>query len=94
MAQQIQKLTDEQIQKLVEFQNGLNETIFNIGRTNIRKKQVEEELDSTSDLLESLQNQYDNINNTYSDYLVELEKIYPSGEIDLKDGTVTFEVSE
>lgn len=94
MAQQIQKLTDEQIQKLTEFQNGLNETIFNIGRTSVRERIVKEEMDSVKQLLESLQSQYDEINTNYSNYLEELEKIYPNGEVDLKDGTVTFESAE
>jgi len=94
MAQKIQQLTGEQIDKLRSFQELLNESVFNIGRMTIREKSLTEELRKIKNSIEELKNQYEGINNDFTNYLAEMDAIYPNGEVDLKEGTVTYEFAE
>jgi chromosome segregation ATPase len=94
MAQKIEKLSEEQLTKLSDFQNKINETLFDIGRTSVRERFLKEEAQKIQQSLESLQNQYDDMNTKYGEYLAELDKIYPNGEVDLNEGTVYFESAE
>jgi chromosome segregation ATPase len=94
MAQKIEKLSEEQLTKLSDFQNKINETLFDIGRVSVRERFLKEEAKKVQESLESLQNQYDDMNNKYGEYLAELDKIYPNGEVDLNEGTVYFESAE
>lgn len=94
MAQKIEKLSEEQLSKLSDFQNKINETLFDIGRVSVRERFLKEEAQKIQQSLESLQNQYDDMNTKYGEYLAELDKIYPNGEVDLNEGTVYFESAE
>lgn len=94
MAQKIEKLTDEQMDKLKGYQDLINEATFNIGRMTIREGIVKQELDRVHEVLKELKNQYDSVNTSYTEYLGELDKIYPNGEVDLKEGTVIYESAE
>lgn len=94
MAQKIEKLTDEHLDKLKEFQDLINEITFNIGRLTIREGIVKQELDRVHEALTELKTQYDGVNTNYTQYLEELDTIYPNGEVDLKEGTVIYESAE
>lgn len=94
MAQKTEKLTNEQLDKLAGYQNLINESIFNIGRITIREGVVKQELERVQEALKELKNQYDSVNTSYTQYLEELDKIYPNGEVDLKEGTVIYESAE
>ena len=94
MAQKTEKLTDEQIDRLRGYQDLINEATFNIGRMTIREGLVKQELDKIHGALIELKNQYEGVNTSYTEYLTELDKIYPNGEVDLKEGTVIYESAE
>ena len=94
MAQKIQQLTGEQIDKLRSYQELLNESVFNIGRLTLREKTVREELKRVIDSIEEVKKQYESINTNFTNYLAEMDAIYPNGEVDLKEGTVTYESAE
>ena len=72
----VQKLTDEQIEKLTNLQNKISESVLNIGEGHLRIRDLNSELTRINKLV-------------YTQYLSDLEKIYPNGEIDLVEGTVT-----
>jgi hypothetical protein len=40
------------------------------------------------------ESEYDKIDSEFNEYIKELEKVYPNGEIDLQAGTVTFQSAE
>lgn len=94
MAQKIEKLTQEQIDKLKGYQDLINESIFNIGRMTVREGVVTQELERVQEVLKELKNQYEDVNTGYTEYLGELDKIYPNGEVDLKEGVVIYESAE
>lgn len=94
MAQKIEKLSDEQVDKLRNYQDSLNEIVFSIGRISLREKMFKEELEKIQKSAEELKNQYEGINTDFTNYLAEMDAIYPNGEVDLKEGTVTYEFAE
>ena len=85
----VQKLTSEQIDKLTNLQNKISESVLNIGEGHLRVRDLTLELSRVNTLISKFEGEFDELNNQYTDYLNELEKIYPNGEIDLVEGTVT-----
>ena len=85
----VQKLTDEQIEKLTNLQNKISESVLNIGEGHFRIRDLNSELTRINKLVSTFESELDSLNVEYTQYLSDLEKIYPNGEIDLVEGTVT-----
>lgn len=85
----IQKLTDEQIEKLTNLQNKISESVLNIGEGHLRTRDLNLELTRINKLVSTFELEFDSLNVEYTQYLSDLEKIYPNGEINLVEGTVT-----
>jgi predicted nuclease with TOPRIM domain len=85
----VQKLTDEQIEKLTNLQNKISESVLNIGEGHLRVRDLNSELSRINNLVSTFEGEFDTLNKEYTEYLSQLEKIYPNGEIDLIEGTVT-----
>jgi predicted nuclease with TOPRIM domain len=85
----VQKLTSEQIEKLTNLQNKISESVLNIGEGHLRVRDLTLELNRINSLISKFEGEFDELNKQYTEYLAELEKIYPNGEIDLVEGTVT-----
>lgn len=91
MAQKTEKL-DEQIHiKLSVLQNDINESVITVGQLSLQIRDVKKELERLQGLLETSQEKFDSSNLEMNTLLNELEQKYPTGEIDLKDGTITYE---
>jgi hypothetical protein len=87
----VQKLTSEQIEKLTNLQNKISESVLNIGEGHLRARDLTLELSRINTLISKFEGEFDELNKEYTEYLNELEKLYPNGEIDLIEGTVTTE---
>jgi predicted nuclease with TOPRIM domain len=85
----VQKLTSEQIEKLTNLQNKISESVLNIGEGHLRVRDLTLELSRINTLISQFEGEFDELNKQYTEYLAELEKIYPNGEIDLVEGIVT-----
>lgn len=91
MAQQKDKLDEKLLETLRELQNKANQSIVNLGEASIRIRDVESELTRLKELKETLTKDYDQSTKSIQAELQNLQKTYPSGEIDLIEGVVIYE---
>ena len=91
MAQKIEKLSQETIDKLSLGQEKLNESILNIGQIHLRLRELNSEIERLNALKIENESKFDISQNEFNKLLSDLEINYPNGEVDLKEGTVTFE---
>jgi hypothetical protein len=94
MAQKTENLSKETIDKLTETQGKINNSILNIGQAELRIIKLEKEIEQIKLMKTQFESDYDKIDSEFNDYIKELEKVYPNGEIDLQAGTVTFQSAE
>lgn len=94
MAQKTEKLADDVYEKLVNLQNDINNLVLTIGQAHLRVRDIDEQLKNLKYSISNMETQFDEKNEELNDVLKTLEQVYPSGEIDLKEGTVTFEETE
>ena len=94
MAQKTESLSKETIDKLTEKQAKINNSVFNIGQAELRIIKLEKEIEQIKLMKTQFESDYDKIDSEFNEYIKELEKVYPNGEIDLQAGTVTFQSPE
>ena len=94
MAQKTENLSKETLDKLTENQGKINNSILNIGQAELRIIKLEKEIEQIKLMKAQFESEYDKIDSEFNNYIKELEKIYPNGEIDLQAGTVTFQSVE
>lgn len=94
MAQKIEKLSQETLDKIFAVQSKLNEYVLNLGQLHLRKRDLDIEIQKLEDLKIELETGFDTSNSDLKVILSDLEKIYPKGELDLNEGVVYFESPE
>jgi predicted nucleotide-binding protein (sugar kinase/HSP70/actin superfamily) len=94
MAQKTENLSKETLDKLTEKQVKINNSVFNIGQAELRIIKLEKEIEQIKLMKTQFESDYDKIDSEFNEYIKELEKVYPNGEIDLQAGTVTFQSAE
>jgi hypothetical protein len=91
MAELKEALSSDVLEKLRNNQNELNTLVMDIGQVSLRNRELRNELLKLDQLKNSMEIRFDEINNEINTTLAELEKTYPKGEVDLREGTITFE---
>jgi seryl-tRNA synthetase len=91
MAELKEALSSDVLERLRNNQNELNTLIMDIGQVSLRNRELRTELSKLDQLKNSMEIRFDEINNEINTTLAELEKTYPKGEVDLREGTITFE---
>lgn len=78
-----EKLEQSIVEKLKNLNTKIGELSLETGRLYLRRT----EIDSA---LKEIEKQYTDLSNELNIEIIELDKKYPNGEIDLAEGTVTF----
>jgi len=91
MAIKTEKLADETYKKLVDLQTEINGLVNTIGTAHLQIRGLNEELKNVTLSLNGVEKTFDEKNEELNDVLRILEKTYPSAEIDLADGTITYQ---
>lgn len=90
----VELITKQLEEKTLENFRNLNGTIQEMvnafGQAYLRRKELDEEHQLLEEKLETLETEFKNANKEFRDALGELEKEYPRGQIDLREGTVTY----
>ena len=94
MAIKTEKLAEETYSKLTNLQSEINDLVVTIGQAHLQIRDAETKLKNFKFSLENLETQFDEKNDELDSVLYVLEKTYPKGEIDLRDGTITYEEAE
>jgi predicted nuclease with TOPRIM domain len=87
-----ENLEKELLMELQNLQTQINTTIISFGELSVAKLEVEDELRKIQDQTETLTNHYKEIYSNWNNKMSELSKKYNDGEINLTEGTVTYEV--
>ena len=91
MAIKTEKLAEETYKKLVDLQTEINALVNTIGTAHLQIRGLNEELKNVTLSLNGVEKTFDEKNEELNDVLRVLEKTYPSAEIDLTDGTITYQ---
>jgi len=94
MAQKTEQLPKETLDKLVSYQNQANELILNLGQVHLRIRELKLEIERLESVKTGVETESDKIGLEFNEVIKDLEKTYPKGEIDLKEGIVIFESAE
>ena len=81
-------LSPEILEKLRNSQSEINLIIMDLGQLGLRHRA---ELLKLDQLKISMETKFDELNESVNLILSDLEKTYPKGEVDLRDGTIRFE---
>lgn len=84
MAQKTEKLNEVVYKQLIDLQNEMNSMVFSIGQMYMQIRESETKL-------KNLQSKFDKKNEQMGDVLETLKSKYPVANINLEDGTITFE---
>ena len=94
MAQKTEQLPKETLDKLVSYQTQANELILNLGQVHLRIRELKLEIERLESVKAGVETESDKIGLEFNQVIKDLEKTYPKGEIDLKEGVVIFESVE
>lgn len=94
MAQKTEQLPKETLDTLISYQNQANELILNLGQIHLRIRELQLEIKRLESVKENVETESDKIGLEFNQVIKDLEKAYPNGEIDLKEGVVLFESAE
>lgn len=84
---EVEKDTIEQIR---EANSEIQQMLNTFGQIYIRRKELEEELSNLESAMEKNEEAFKDKNKEIQNIIVELEKDYPRGQLDLQNGTVTY----
>jgi hypothetical protein len=92
--QQIELVTVEVdssiIEEVREKNKEIQQLINTFGQIYIRRKELEEELSTLDNVIEKNEEAFKDANKAIQSSISELEKEYPRGQLNLEDGTVTY----
>ena len=94
MAIKTEKLAEETYKKLVDLQTEINGLVNTIGNAHLQIRDAELQLNNFKFSLQNLETTFDEKNEELNEVLYVLEKTFPKGEIDLREGTITYEEAE
>lgn len=84
------QLTEDTLTSLREGNGEIQNLVNAFGQIYLRRKELEEELVKLDEGLERAEVDFKSKNDDMRAIVAELEKDYPRGQIDLKEGTITW----
>lgn len=84
MAKKTEKLNEVVYKQISDLQSEMDNMVFTIGQLYMQIRETETNL-------KNLQSKFDKKNEQLGDVLESLKLTYPNGNINLKDGTITFD---
>lgn len=84
------EIEESKLEAIRETNNKLNELVNAFGQLYIRNKELEEEIQRLDEAKEQAEEDFQAKNKEMRELVSELEKDYPRGQLDLQQGTVTY----
>ncbi len=85
-----EKLSEENLDTIVKNQNEANQLVFELGQVALEIRDLTIKIKKLEELKSSFESRIDEVSANLNATLQSLQQIYPNGEIDLKEGTVTY----
>ena len=94
MAQKTEKLEQAVLDKIVKYQSDANQIIFELGQVSLQIRELELQLKKINEIKTTSEEKFDNIGLQLENILSDLQRKYPTGEINLEEGVIKFESAE
>jgi seryl-tRNA synthetase len=85
------QLDTEVTSKLQKLNTDINSLFTALGQSYIRKRELINETERVSKSISDSEESYESLNKEFSNILADLDKKYPNGQINLAQGTVTYQ---
>jgi uncharacterized membrane-anchored protein YhcB (DUF1043 family) len=85
------KLDDTTLKEITELNSELNGIVSRFGEIYLRRKDIQNELESLDKMTESFEDEFKAKNSQMRDILDSLDEKYPQGRLNLQDGTMTYQ---
>jgi|Laugresu1bdmlbsd_1035121.scaffolds.fasta_scaffold21552_2 hypothetical protein len=87
----VEKLSQEKFDKILEYQKDANQLILELGQIQIQERDLKFQLKKLEQIKDASCEKFDTISLQLDNILNDLQKNYPNGELDLNEGTITYE---
>ena len=87
------KLEESTLESIKELNGKLNNIVNAFGQMYLRRKELNEELEKIEEGFVKAEDDFKSTNAELKEILNDLEQDYPRGQLDLQNGTVTFQPS-
>lgn len=94
MAQKTETLSPEIIDNLRNMQTKANELVVGLGQIHLRIKDFKLETERLISQQKSMETEFELNDTEFTKIIKDLEKQYPSGEVDLNEGIVIYESAD
>lgn len=94
MAKKTEKLEQEVLDKIIKVQEEANRLIFELGQISLRNRELTVEITELGKIKTDMETKFDNLTLQLENTLSDLRRKYPTGEVDLEEGVVIFDVAE
>jgi len=94
MAQKIEKLEQNTLDKIVKYQSDANQIIFELGQLSLQIREFESQLKKVNEIKTASEEKFDNIGLQLENILSDLQRKYPNAELNLEEGVIKFESAE
>lgn len=85
------KLDETTLTEITDLNNDLNSIVSRFGELYLRKKDIQNELESLDKITENFEDEFKAKNAQMKDMLDSLDDKYPQGRLNLQDGTITYQ---
>ena len=87
------QLEESTLESIKELNGKLNNIVNAFGQMYLRRKELHEELEKIEEGFEKAEQDFKSTNAELKEILNDLEREYPRGQLDLQNGTVTYQPS-
>jgi hypothetical protein len=94
MAQKTEKLSEEVLNNLRASQIRANELVIGLGQIHLKLKNFKIEMGKLMEEQKNMEMEFELNDSKFTTILRDLEKQYPTGELDLNEGIVIYESPE
>ena len=94
MAQKTEKLSEEVLDSLRTSQIRANELVVGLGQIHLKLKNFKIEMGKMMEEQKNMEIEFELNDSKFTTILRDLEKQYPTGELDLNEGVVIYESAE
>lgn len=87
----VEKIPQDKFVTITNLQREANQTMLDLGQIHLQIRDFELQIQKMSELRKTLEEKFDKASIGLDNIILDLQKNYPNGELDLNDGTVTYE---
>lgn len=87
----VEKIPQDKFVTITNLQREANQTMLDLGQIHLQIRDFELQIKKMTELRQTLEEKFDKASIGLDNIILDLQKNYPNGELDLNDGTVTYE---